>query len=382
MKTAKKCAILSGLVLLLVFTYLKNPFDPYNTAFPSYQADSESLVGQAIVSAVAGEAYPLEWYGLGRVQSVVGKRNWDYFVTGRTEKLYTYFLTDKNFKTGIGLEQPIMAIPTNPWTEKYITAGGAVEFKNGERRNIESVWQKDEQTYIRLEQKEPIDSERCGQIWEYKIYDLWGKRVPAIYLQDPYVSQFGLQGKLAYWCTKAMGEAVIPFLYFVNSLFMAIVVVSICLVLRKKYNVLMAICWYAVFWLYPFVVNFARNLYWVEFTWFMPMLIGLYLSYRPTKKVLCWGGAFAAICIKSLCGYEYLSTIILGSMIFLLTDLLLAKGKKKQLFFNIVGLGTAELMGFSTAFIIHSFQRGGGGIFSRSEKYIFAGYYKTNLGRS
>ena len=105
----------------------------------------------------------------------------------------------------------------------------------------------------------------------------------------------------------------------------------------------MAFIFYITFLLSPWIVNFARNLYWVEFTWFLPMLIGLYCSYRIHSKncrIFCYVAGFLTIAAKCLCGYEYISTIMLGLIAFLLIDFLKSvfekDFKKSKLLFNTI----------------------------------------------
>ena len=90
-----------------------------------------------------------------------------------------------------------------------------------------------------------------------------------------------------------------------------------------KYNLLLAVIYYLTFLLSPWIVNFARNLYWVEFTWFIPMAIGLFCSININNKICRFTSyllAFFSILIKCLCGYEYISTIMLSMITFLVID--------------------------------------------------------------
>lgn len=74
---------------------------------------------------------------------------------------------------------------------------------------------------------------------------------------------------------------------------------------------------------------------------------------------------FIAFVGKSLCGYEYMSVIMLGMISFLLVDFVKAvfvKNRKETvlLFRTIFVLGMIALAGFVTAIFIHSFIRGSG----------------------
>ena len=132
----------------------------------------------------------------------------------------------------------------------------------------------------------------------------------------------------------------------------------------------MSACFYIVFWLSPWLVNFARNLYWVEFTWFLPMAIGLLISLKLNDKKFRIPGyllIFLSIAIKSLCGYEYISTIMVGSILFLLSDLaaaIYAKNKElTHLLFKVILIcSVCALAGFSAAICIHARLKGNGSV--------------------
>ncbi|MBQ7284245.1 MAG: hypothetical protein IJW74_05305, partial [Oscillospiraceae bacterium] len=118
------------------------------------------------------------------------------------------------------------------------------------------------------------------------------------------------------------------------------------------------------------IVNFARNLYWVEFTWFIPVLAGLLCSvYYDNKKirVLSCALAFLSVFAKSLCGYEYISTILIAMMSFLFADFvssIVKKDREKSLsyFKTMLVMGALAVMGFAVAIVLHASMRGGGNL--------------------
>ena len=133
----------------------------------------------------------------------------------------------------------------------------------------------------------------------------------------------------------------------------------------------MAAVFFAVFWLSPWIVQFARNLYWVEFTWFLPMLFGLWCSnYINNRKRIFIGsvGVFLSVFLKSACGYEYITTVMLGAILFLLADLGMAllvekdREKFRRVFACLFMVGIAALLGFMLAIVIHASIRGEGNI--------------------
>lgn len=179
-----------------------------------------------------------------------------------------------------------------------------------------------------------------------------------------YISQYGLQGKIFQFFYK------VPCHHAICSIFTAFVFALLSLLIAKKYDKILGACFFITFLLSPWIVNFARNLYWVEFTWFIPMLIGLVISFgyeKLTKKILCYVGIFIAILIKCLCGYEYITVVMLAEISFPLIDFfvsLFEKDKKRTfaIFKTIIIMGIVSLVAFIVAIAIHANIRGEGNV--------------------
>ena len=149
-----------------------------------------------------------------------------------------------------------------------------------------------------------------------------------------YQSQYGLQGKLFRKLAKVIAnDDMYSNMHLICSILTALVFTLIVIVLNKKYGLLMASCFYFVFLLSPWIVFFARNLYWVEFTWFIPMLVGLICSWKLEKapiRISCYFFAAISIFLKCLCGYEYISVIMISLISFLLVDLIVSIRKANR----------------------------------------------------
>lgn len=192
---------------------------------------------------------------------------------------------------------------------------------------------------------------------------------------SPYRSQYGLQGAVFAFLSKYIG---IETMHLLCSFSLAVLEMLIVCLVWHKYDWLLAGVFYGTFLLSPWITNFARNLYWVEFTWFIPMAAGLFCAWKIDNRkcrFLCYVMAFLSMLIKSLCGYEYVSTIMMGIIQFLLVDLLLAlmeKERKKSavLFRTIVGLGIAAIVGFALAIAFHAYFKGDGSITYGIERII------------
>jgi len=189
-----------------------------------------------------------------------------------------------------------------------------------------------------------------------------------------YGSSIGLQGKIFSRLNKFIYVKHICSAYrYINCLLLATVLTGICWLIAHKFGKLMAIIWGGVFTLSPWIVDFARNLYWVEFTWFIPMLLGLILVYDkmkfPHKDEFIYFAAFVSVAIKSACGYEYLSSVLLGMVMFPLVELfdLYTSGDKlraKILLRKIVIMSICAVVGFLVALLVHGYYRGSSNILS------------------
>jgi len=116
----------------------------------------------------------------------------------------------------------------------------------------------------------------------------------------------------------------------------------------------------------PWVVSFARNLYWIEFSWFLPALFawGLFFTRSLITKSVLYIGIFLSCWFKCLSGYEYFSSILMFAIAPNVFYLLMAESKKEffsnirqSFFICLVGTG-----GFIAALLMHAYLRSGGNI--------------------
>lgn len=354
------CGILST---ILSWNYFFNSIDKSNNVFENFQADSETL-STGIVAAEKDSNYfsdeKVNQYGLARYATIEG----EYY--GWTIP----FITDDNWEEGYSKKEPAILLNYNLYTMEVAKIGNKLKFQNGDILEISKV--NNENGNIKITFKDGnLSAEKNGSLRFAVFLDCNGGELPKGAL-NPYLSQYGLQGKIFRLAFRVLhnGELVVRLSQLMVSLFLAITIVLLCALIKKKYNMLMAACFFVVFWLSPWVVNFARNLYWVEFTWFIPMVIGLFCSiYIESKKVriISYFLTFIAILIKCLCGYEYISTIMMGLITFLLADFMVAlvakdRKKVKQLFITILSIGLCAMFGFIVAICMHAQLRGNGDI--------------------
>jgi len=182
----------------------------------------------------------------------------------------------------------------------------------------------------------------------------------------PYRKQYGLQGKIYYHTARfTSAQFAFDFFTYATSFMMALMVMLICGVIHKKYsNLKLTAAFYLVFWLSPWVIAFAQHLYWVEFLWYIPMLLGLLYVTFPKLKYLWFAMIFAAVAVKSLCGFEYMSTVLMAMVMFPIAEFFETKDKKqKAVIFRDVALMTViSLLAFCVGFVVLAQARGDGNI--------------------
>lgn len=367
----KNAAVFTFLIAVLSWNFMYNFMDIQNIQFENFQVDSETLVAGPIYADYNSVTDTLNGYGLGRYSDGKGD-------------LYGYnatWLTDDNWTDGYSNYQAAIVLKNGKYTENVAKEGDYILFANGNKLMITDVIKGDWYTNIYLDSSDVLTKSRYGSLDNIVFVSKDGQMHDKGIFMKPYSSQYGLQGKVFRYIARHLNPLnAITELNLLCSLISAIVFLSLVLLLRKKYNNLLAACFFITFWISPWLVNFARNLYWVEFTWFLPMIFGLLCSYKINNgkiRIICYIGTFVSILIKSLCGYEYISTIMTGTIAYLLIDFIVALCNRNikqalQVFRVVILVGISALAGFCVAMCMHAEIRGGGDILT-GIKYIVEG---------
>jgi hypothetical protein len=172
-----------------------------------------------------------------------------------------------------------------------------------------------------------------------------------------YKSQYGLQLK-ALAALNSLGLGGLHTFYSIVAALMSLVVAAMFILVRTAFSSPLALVFASGYIFSPWIVVFARNLYWVPFTWFLPMLTTMALSANAYRNVrlscLMFGALFSAYLLKLLCGYEYLTTIFLAScapsIYFGVNTHCTSKEIVGQFLINVAAL----LFAFSSALLIHA----------------------------
>lgn len=360
-KNSCTIAIIILLTSVLTWNYRYNSMDNKNNGFSHFQEDSETLVTGMIYSEQDSESFKgegEEGYGLGRY----------YTLKGPLRSYKQQYTSNDIWLNGYSQENAAIIVNSNIYSKDVAREGNSILFKNGQRFKIIAVEDDGTNIVIYLNSTEPLSMAQNGSLDDAVFYDLYNNKLPSGRI-TAYKSQFGLQGKIFNYMAKYFHVST-SVLNLGCCILTALIFSVIVLLIYCKYNIVLAGCFFTTFWLSPWIVNFARNLYWVEFTWFIPMAVGLFCSWKIKSKkcrIISYILAFIAIAGKCLCGYEYISTIMMGLISFISADLISAvinrdRTKSILLFRTIVILGLAALAGFAFAICIHARLRGDGNI--------------------
>ena len=358
-----------GITTLLSWNYMFNSFDEENRErFETFQKDSDSYALGVIEGEKAGMG---QAYGLGRY----------YMASGYYNSYSNEFASDGEWYYGYNRTEPQIQINANAYTQSFSNVGTVIQFANGDRFTVTEVSSGDGTYILSLDSDKPLNYYKYGDLNKA----LFHIEKNGTLIQQPrgllvsYPSQYGLQGKVFRHLSHFLDSD-----YYIEDLELLCCVLTgavfcfLIFMIRVKYDLLFAVCFGVTALLSPWIVNFAGSEYWVEFTWFFPMLIGLICSVWINNlwiRRLCYIGAYVSILGKSLCGYEYVSAVMLGLIAFLLIDLgtaLTSRNKKYalQLFKTIFILGCLALAGFATAICIHASLRGEGNILAGIKSII------------
>lgn len=174
-----------------------------------------------------------------------------------------------------------------------------------------------------------------------------------------YLSQIGLQGFILSFLHNKLRFPV-PALRAICAFLLVLVLMGILLVLRKKFSLLICITTYFCFLLSPWICAFAKNLYWIEFTWFIPILISLILCNRK-KLLFPTFLLFLSVLLKCLCGFEYITVIFAMVALMPIISFLTSHNKPKRGDLNRILLSiSACVLGFVSAILIQGVVTGQG----------------------
>ncbi len=174
-----------------------------------------------------------------------------------------------------------------------------------------------------------------------------------------YTHQSGLQGWGLGQLNKALGllssegEQREVWLYTVNSALFYAASLLVCLAVWRALGALPAAAWLAAALLAPWVQRGIKDLYWCLWTWLLPLLAVL-LFCRRQKTGYC-AVIFAAVLLRCLCGFEFISTILILCelpLVYLWAQALAAGENARPWFLRMAQAGAAALAGVAAALAV------------------------------
>ena len=378
LENKKRCTVFVIVIAMLILT-----FTNYTKVFMSKDGITRDLYGNSVslVYDVIAMRYQNQngiKYGLGTLYPYNGT-----FDGGVTNE-------EMGFRQGYSTTEKMLIVHDNENTEREYQVGNTIVFFNGDKADIVDVYAENGYIYVTYDADEIYSVEEQGELKHVCIYNNEQSRYMRIGEVTPYESQIGLQGKLLCALPQSLiVHDVIIFGKVIFAFFFGIIMTLICYGIAKKYTPLFGLVFYFVVLLSPWMIGFSTNLYWAEFSWFLPMLIGLFCSIHIDSKkvrIFSYVAMFLAIAFKCACGYEYISTVMLGGIVFLLTDLTCAliehKDKKriKRLLSTTFFMGIAALLGFAVALVYHAYIRGNGNIYGGLRAIYFVDVCRRTYG--
>lgn len=323
-------ALFFGLALSYCFNLNYN-----NTGYWAFQQDSARLAQNALYHGWSGQ--PFTRYGL----------------LLRSNQLAEYPAPE-----GFLAEDNQLLLAQNAWTQEYLQPGLSFYFLDNLDARVTSLEPVDGGkgvlvTFDRnLSEFLSIPTSSVSVLIPHS-----GNTIVGPLSFKPYKSQLGLQGHVL----QIVGRLFSPLPFFLlNKLanwgcaaLLAAVLTGIVFLLHRLYhNRILSILFYATFMLSPYLINFARNIYWVPFTWFLPMLVGLAYCCWPQKRRLFFVLAFLSVLVKCLCGFEYITTALVGMMLFPFCEAVMHRPWDRRQWTDLVALGAAGCAGFLCALLV------------------------------
>ncbi|SAL04493.1 hypothetical protein AWB78_06994 [Caballeronia calidae] len=179
-----------------------------------------------------------------------------------------------------------------------------------------------------------------------------------------YGSQIGVPGFLFSNLYHAFKSRDLNLYRALNTTILAALLAVIVICVFVEFGLLPAVFLGAGMVVSPWFMGFAGNMYWMEWTWFLPFTYVCFVMSRSEAFAASAGwktclGYAGCIAIKAACGYEYMSTVMLASMIPLVYVGLRESASVRHMFFAICRLGISGVIAFFAILLVHAKLLGG-----------------------
>lgn len=186
----------------------------------------------------------------------------------------------------------------------------------------------------------------------------------AVSIQNAYMGQFGLQGILLSAANKIISIEPVQFALFSAHIFSFLTACTIspfCLSIYRMFGKFPAGFTLAAIGLSPWLAGFSLSLYWAVFLLLAPFVFCWvtypFLNKKFFGKVVFYFFVFILVFLKSLCGYEYITTVILSCTVPIFFYQFQKKDfQKTELILELAFVFSAGIIGFLAALGIHILQ--------------------------
>ncbi len=179
----------------------------------------------------------------------------------------------------------------------------------------------------------------------------------------PYRSQFALQGILIAGITQILGLTPLTSALIFSHIFCILLSISLGIFFSRfvdKYGFVAVLIAVILTGFSPWFYTFSFSLYWTTFVWFFPIVFSQIFYPKSLEssrnKYLFIGGLIFLVFLKSLCGYEYITTVIISALVPIIFYHLEQKNFSKNLLIKILAISLLCCLGFVLAILIHSWQ--------------------------
>jgi hypothetical protein len=200
-----------------------------------------------------------------------------------------------------------------------------------------------------------------------------------------YPSQFGLQGIF-----YALVDSIDPlprryrigFYHFLSALICAAAFMWVAYKIRNRFGFAAATGFVVPVAFEPMFTALAPNLYWAAGLWFVPMAIAMDIAGAEGRGRKWWliVATGAAVFARSLCGYEFITTVIVAAMTGCLLNTRDDRGYPFQNFIDMVWVALSGVAGFALAVLIHAAKLGLAVILDRAIDRTSGGGSATDQG--
>lgn len=334
--------------------------------FSRFQQESEALVVGRIVADDHGLIMPsrsnLGFASIGQFAYEPRYLTQGYSLIKQTQiadkQLSTTSFSEDGWIQGVRIEDNALMVAYDDTLDHYI--GRQLIMTDGKSRVVQSVTHAHPNTKI-YTHGNPISETIISSNSELR-FAISGAPANSNEISlHPYASQFGIQGSVFSWIFQLFDEGLTT-AYILTAAFLSAILTWLCFVYAKLIGNRFALAFFIVTCLSPWLVSFARNLYWIPFSWFLPAAIAASIPFIRTTRfqVIFWLGLYASFVFKCLAGYEFISSIILLAGAPFLYNAISTNDHANRIsnvkiFSAIQFIGVA---GFITALLFHAHLRG------------------------